>query len=123
MLHHGLDFHAVRVLCANCGWFRNIAHSGCADGLRALVQIERAKDPSHVLHAKVIEMPETVPLADAMQAHPGYRDLVADAHEKGLLRMEDGFAPLVADQSCPRCKTIGALKLSLIWNLGSHVRY
>lgn len=112
MLHLGLDFHTVRVLCANCGWFRNIAHSGCADGQRALVQIERAKDPSHVLHAKVIEVPEAVPLSDAMLAHPGYRDLVADAHEHGLLCLEDGFAPLVVDQSCPRCNTVGALKLS-----------
>ena len=123
MLHRGLDFHTVRVLCKSCGWFRNIAHSGCADGKRALVSVTRAQDPSHVLHAKVIEVPEALPLQEALQSHPGYRDLVTEAHEKGLFRMEDEFAPLVGDQSCPRCKAVGMLRLSQLWNLGSHVRY
>ncbi len=123
MLHRGLDFHTVRVLCVGCGWFRNIAHSGCADGKRALVRIERSRDPSHVLRGKVIEVPEAIALDEALGAHPGYRDLVAEAHEKGLCRMEDDFAPLVSDQACPRCKRIGALRLSQICNLGRHVRY
>ena len=39
MLHQGLDFQTVRVLCKNCGWFRNIAHSGC--GLALKLRIER----------------------------------------------------------------------------------
>jgi hypothetical protein len=123
MLHLGLDFQTVRVLCKNCGWFRNIAHSGCADGKRALLSIARAEDPSHVLHAKVIEVPEALPLNEALQSHPGYRDLVSEAHEKGLFRMEDEFAPLLEDQPCPRCKSAGMLRLSQIWNLGRHVRY
>ena len=123
MLHPGLDFHTVRVLCKKCGWFRNIAHSGCADGKRALVAVERSNDSSHVLQAKVIEVPEDLPLADALEAYPGYRDLVSDAHEKGLFRMESEFAPLMNDQACPRCKTVGRLELSQLWNLGQHVRY
>jgi hypothetical protein len=122
MLHRGLDFHTVRVLCKQCGWFRNIAHSGCADGKRALVAVERSADPTHVLHAKVIEVPEELPLVEALEAHPGYRDLVSEAHEKGLLRMEHEFAPLLKDEACPRCKTVGSLEMQL-WRLGQHVRY
>jgi hypothetical protein len=123
MLRRGLDFHTVRVLCTGCGWFRNIAHSGCADGKRALVCIERSRDPSHVLHGTVIEVPESLPLSEALQAHPRYRDLVAEAHEKGLLQMEAEFSSLVIDQACPRCKQVGVLSLSQIRNLGGHVRY
>ena len=123
MLHRGFDFHTVRIVCKHCGWFRNIAHSGCADGNRALVLIQRSNDHSHVLQAKVIEVPESVPLADALASNPGYRDLVSEAHEKGLIRMEQDFAPLLNDQACPRCKTIGMLELSQQWNLGQHVRY
>jgi len=95
MLHRGLDFHTVRVLCKGCGWFRNIAHSGCADGKRALVCISRSKDPSHVLHAKVVEVPESMPLDEALRSYSGYRDLVVEAYEKGLFRMEDEFLSLV----------------------------
>lgn len=123
MLHPGLDFHTVRVVCTGCGWYRNIAHSGCADGKRALVHIERSRDPSHVLRSKVIEVSEALPLSEALEANPGYRDLVAEAHEKGLFRMEAEFLPLVVDQACPRCKQVGSLGLSQIWNPGSHVRY
>jgi len=123
MLHRGLDFHIVRVLCKQCGWFRNIAHSGCADGKRVLVFIERSRDPSHILHARVIEVPEALPLAEALGAHPGYRDLVAEAQEKGLFRMQSEFTPLLNDQACPRCKTIGKLALSQFWNLGEQARY
>jgi len=123
MLHRGLDFHTVRVLCKGCGWFRNIAHSGCADGKRALVAISVADDPSHVLHAKVVEVSEDLPLDEVLRDHPGFRDLVHEAHEKGLLRMEREFEPLLHGQACPRCRTIGKLELNQIWNLGSHVRY
>src|SRR5437667_7984913 len=123
MLHRGLDFHTVRVLCKGCGWFRNIAHSGCADGKRALVHISVSDDPSHVLRAEVVEVSEDLPLDDALRDHPGFRDLVQEAHEKGLLRMEGEFQPLLSVQACPRCNAVGKLELSQIWNLGTHVRY
>jgi hypothetical protein len=123
MLHRGLDFHTVRVLCKECGWYRNIAHSGCADGKRALVSISPSNVPSHVLHAEVVEVAEELPLADALRDHPGFRDLVHEAHEKGLLRMEAEFQPLLSGQPCPRCKAVGRLELSQLWNLGRHVRY
>jgi hypothetical protein len=123
MLHRGLDFHTVRVLCKGCGWFRNIAHAGCADGKRALVAISVADDPSHVLHAKVIEVSEDLPLDEVLRDHSGFRDLVHEAHEKGLIRMENEFQPLLHGKACPRCRTVGRLELSQIWNLGSHVRY
>src|SRR4051794_17408795 len=118
MLHRGLDFHTVRVLCKGCGWYRNIAHSGCADGKRALVQILASDDPSHVLQASVIEISEDLPLADALRDHPGFRDLVYEAHDMGLLRMEAQFQPLLSGRACPRCGTVGRLELSQIHNLG-----
>jgi len=123
MLHRGLDFQTVRVLCKKCGWFRNIAHSGCADGKRALVSISVADDPSHVLHAKVVEVSEDLPLDEVLLKYPGFRDLVQEAHEKGLIRMENEFQPLLHEKICPRCKTIGKLELSQIGNRSSHVRY
>jgi len=123
MLHRGLDFHTVRVVCKQCGWYRNIAHSGCADGKRALVAVERSPDPSHILHARVVEVPEGLPLGDVLEAHPGFRDLVAEAQLKGLVALESEFTPLLHDQVCPRCKIVGKLQVSQIWNLGSHVRY
>jgi hypothetical protein len=123
MLHPGLDFQSVRVLCKKCGWFRVIAHSGCADGMRALVKITRSKDPSHVLHADVAEIPEGKPLQEALAANPGFRDLVAEAHEKGLVAMEREFLPLLEHQACPRCQSIGLMELSQIHFHGRHVRY
>jgi hypothetical protein len=123
MLHRGLDFHAVRVVCKGCGWHRIIAHSGCADGKRALVRISASNDPSHVLHAKVVEVAKDLPLADALRDHLGFRDLVHEAHEKGLLRMEAEFQPLLSGQACPRCKTVGKLELNQTWGPGPHVRY
>jgi hypothetical protein len=123
MLHRGLDFHTVRVLCKGCGWYRNIAHSGCADGKRALVHISASADPSHVLRAEVVEVSEELPLDDALRGHPGFRDLAHEAYEKGLLRMESEFQPLLSGQACPRCKIVGKLELSQLYNLGTHVRY
>jgi len=123
MLHHGLDFHTVRVICKHCGWERKIAHSGCADGKRALVNIFVAKDSSHVLEARIIEVSENIPLEKAQLDHAGFRDLVVEARQKGLYRMLDEFLPLLSNQSCPRCKMNGYLALDQIWNLGSDVRY
>jgi hypothetical protein len=123
MLHRGLDFQSVRVVCKGCGWCRIIAHSGCADGKRALVSISLSSDPSHVLHAKVVEVPKDLLLADALRDHPGFRDLVQEAHEKGLFRMQAEFQPLLIGQACPRCKTVGRLELSQTGGPGPHVRY
>jgi hypothetical protein len=123
MLHRGLDFQTVRVLCKHCGWFRNIAHSGCADGKRALVKITQSQDGSHVLHGEVIEVHEDSDVAIELEKHPGFRDLEREAQQKGLLAMERTFAPLLKDQTCPRCKTHGHLEVSQIKNSGSHVRY
>jgi len=76
-----------------------------------------------VLHGEVVEVPEDSDVATKLERHPGFRDLVAEAHEKGLVAMEREFLPLLHDQVCPRCKTGGCLELSQIWNVGSHVRY
>ena len=123
MLHRGLDFHTVRVRCKRCGWFRNIAHSGCADGKRALVWITQSPDPSHILFAKVVEVAESIPLDEALRANPNYRDLVAEAHERGLFKMEADFDPLVSDRACPRCKHVGQLGVAQLLEGGTDVRY
>jgi hypothetical protein len=101
MLHRGLDFQTVRVLCKGCGRVRNIAHSGCADGRRALVSVSWSDDPSHVLHARVVEVPEDRPLAEVLREHPEYRDLDEEAKRKGLIALEREFQPLLEGQSCP----------------------
>jgi hypothetical protein len=89
----------------------------------ALVSISRSSDPTHVLHASVVEVPANQPIADALMAHPGFRDLEAEAHAQGLLAMQRSFDQLLNEQSCPRCKAIGKLELSQIQYLGQHVRY
>lgn len=119
----GIDTQTVRVLCKKCGWFRVIAHSGCSGGRRALVRIMRSHDPSHVLDADVIEVPEERPIDDALAANPGFRDLDAEAHEKGLCAMEHEFLTLFEGQACPRCHHVGQLELSQIHYIGRHVRY
>lgn len=123
MLHRGLDFHMLRVLCHECGWFRNIAHTGCSDGKRALVSLSRSSDPTHILHARVIEVPANRPLDEVLRENPAYRDLVSEAYENGLLALMSEFQPLLEGQSCPRCESTGKLELSQIQNLGAHVRY
>lgn len=69
------------------------------------------------------QVPETLPLANALQQHPGFRDMVVEASEKGLFRLEAEFLPLLDDQQCPRCHARNSLRLSQVWNLGTHVRY
>lgn len=123
MLHRGLDFRTVRVQCRACGWFRNIAHAGCADGKRALVSVSSSDDPSHVLRARVIEVPEDVPLSVALKEHPEYRDLISEAHQKGLLALMREFQPLLEGRACPRCKRVGNLELTQLWNAGREIRY
>jgi hypothetical protein len=122
-MFHPAGFHTVRVLCNACGWFRNIAHSGCAEGRRAIVAIELSQDPTHVLKAKVVEVPENRPLAEVLAAHPGYRDLVHEAHENGLIRTLNTFDVLLADKVCPRCEVEGKMTAGQILELGKHVRY
>ena len=123
MLHKGLDFHIVRVVCHSCGWHRVIAHSGCADGKRAIIKIEGAKDISHVLQAKIIEIPEEQPKSEWKENHPDFRDLVEEAHEFGLYKTMDKFDDLLQDKKCPRCKKNGNIKLEQQWNLGEHANY
>ena len=123
MLHKGLDFHLVRIVCHHCGWYRNIAHSGCADGKRAIVRIARSHDPSHVLHAKVIEIPEGQIESTWKATYPDYHDLVKEAQEKGLLATMREYDTLLHEQPCPRCKQTNELKLEQFWTCAEHARY
>ncbi len=122
MLHKGLDFHTLKVTCS-CGWFRNIAHSGCADGKRAIVKIIQSKDPSHVLYAKVKEISESLNNTDWKKQYPDFVGLFAEAYDKGLLSAMDEYSYLLEDKSCPRCKDTGQLKLEQECSLEQHVRY
>src|SRR5688572_28676588 len=107
MLHEGLDFHVVRALCKGCGWHRVVAHSGTSDGKRALVKLSRASDPSHVVEASVVEIPEAMATADWTAQYPGFCDLVAEAYDKGLLAAMRNYSSLFAGQVCPRCNREG----------------
>ena len=123
MIHKGLDFHVVRIVCHHCGWYRNIAHSGCADGKRAIVRVEKSKDPSHVLHAKVIEIPEEQSESEWKTRYPEYHDLVKEARKKSLLATMREYSPLLKNQTCPRCKQTHGLELEQFWDPTEHTRY
>lgn len=109
-----LKFKTIRVLCRSCGWFRNLAQSGCAEGKRALVALSASGDPSHILKAKVLEVSIGQPLDEVLKTHPEYRDLDSEAHRKGLKVLLQEFQPWLAGQICPRCKAVDKLELGQI---------
>jgi hypothetical protein len=121
MEHRGLDFRKVRIVCHHCGWCRNIAHWGCADGKRALILVSKSSDPSHVLHARIVEVPEERPLEEVLREHPGYLDLGDESKRKGSAMMSE-FRKLLDIQACPRCKSVGEMELEVMWTV-EHVRY
>ena len=108
------NFKTIRLLCCNCGWFRNLAQSGFADGKRALVSLCQSGDPSHILKAKVLKVPIGQPLDEVFNEHPEYRDLDSEAHRKGLKVLMQEFQPWLAGQACPRCQTVDKLVLDQI---------
>ena len=109
-----LKFKTIRLLCRNCGWFRNLAQSGFAEGKRALVSLSQSGDPSHILKAKVLEVPIGQPLDEVFNEHPEYRDLDSEAHRKGWKVLIKEFQPMLAGQACPRCKLVDKLELGQI---------
>ena len=119
----GMEFCTVRVLCHGCGWFRNIGYTGIKDKVRAVIEIQKSKDPRHVLHGKVLEFPVEVSLEEISKKYPGYRDLETDAHRDGLYKVLKQFYPLLADASCPRCKKEDHLAIDSIMNLGREIKF
>ena len=109
-----LKFKTIRLLCRNCGWFRNLAQSGFAEGKRALVSLSQSGDLSHILKAKVLKVPIGQPLDEVFQEHPEYRDLDSEAHRIGLKVLMQEFQPWLTGQTCPRCKSIDKLVLDQI---------
>src|SRR5436190_303389 len=101
----GLEFCTVRVLCHNCGWFRNIGYTGVKDNVRAVIKIQKSKDSSHILHGKVLEFPADKTLEEISFMYPEYRDLNLEAHQKGLHATLREFNPLIEGSHCPRCKS------------------
>lgn len=112
----GIEFCTVRVLCHACGWFRNIGYTGVKDNIRAVINIQRSKDPRHILHGKVLEFSAEQPLEEISSKYSGYRDLQAEAHREGLYNVMAEFNPLVEGASCPRCKKEGDLCIDSIMN-------
>ncbi len=119
----GYDFNTVRVLCNACGWFRNIGYTGLKGSVRAVIRIQRAKDPTHILHGKVLELPADKPMDEVAETCPGFRDLEAEAYRKGLFAAMAEFDALLADAICPRCKKGGRLCLSSIKEPGREIKY
>ncbi len=109
-----LKFKTIRLLCRNCGWFRNLAESGLAEGKRALVSLAPSGDPSHILKAKVLKVSIGQPLDEVFDQHPEYRDFDSEAHRKGLKVLLQEFQPLLVGQACPRCKSVDKLVLDQI---------
>jgi hypothetical protein len=123
MLRDEQDLNLVRIICQKCGWSRDLTRAGCSEGKRTLVAIERSKDPSHVLRANVIVVPEERPLIEVLQEHPGYCDFVREAYEKGLHRLTAEIDHLLQGQTCPRCKKPGGFTLGRTLSLKQHARY
>ena len=122
MLHKGIDFHILRIFCSNCGWQRVIAHTGCAEGKRAIVKISTSKDSAHVLHAKVKEIPINQDKNIWSVKFEGYEDLLSKAHEVGLYKALEPYSNLLNGKSCPKCGKINDLNLSQEWKV-KHPRY
>jgi len=74
-----------------------------------------------VLHARVVEVPEDRPLEEVLREHPGYRDLHDESQRKGYAMLSE-YKPLLDEQACPRCKSIGSMELDVLWTI-EHVRY
>jgi hypothetical protein len=119
----GFEFSTVRVLCQDCGWYRNIGYSGIKDNVRALIRISESRDPSHILHGSVLEFPISESLENILATHPDYRDLEAEAQRKGLFPMLDEFKPLLVSRCCPRCKKQGHLCLDSATFHGKEIRF
>ena len=129
----GYEFNIVRVLCHACGWQRKIGYTGIgwyrvtgstgSKDVRAVIRVEKSEDPRHILHGRVLEFPPHVPLEDIKAEYPEFRDLQAEAHEKGLIRMLEEFQPLVEGAQCPRCKKVAHLCLDSIGLHGEELKY
>ena len=119
----GLEFCTVRVLCHDCGWFRNIGYTGTKDNVRAVIKIQKSKDPSHILRGKVLEFSVEKSLEEIAVANPEFRDLNAEAHQKGLNATMNEFYPLIQDALCPRCKKEGNLCLESIVFHGREIKF
>lgn len=119
----GLEFCTVRVLCHNCGWFRNIGYTGVKDNVRALIKIRKSKDSSHILHGKVLEFPAEKPLEEISTNNPEYRDLNFEAHQKGLYATMREFDFLFEGSYCPRCKKERNLCLESITFHGREIKF
>ena len=119
----GFEFSTVRVLCHDCGWFRNIGYTGIKDNVRALIRIRESRDASHVLHGSVLEFPISESLQSILAMHPEYRDLEAEAQKKGLFAMLDEFKPLLVSRCCPRCKKQGNLCVDSATFHGKEIRF
>jgi len=119
----GLEFCTVRVLCHNCGWFRKIGYTGIKDNIRAVIKIQKSKDPSHILQGKVLEFPVEKSLEEIAVTNPDFRDLDAEAHQKGLNSTMNEFNFLLQDALCPRCRQEGNLCLDSCVFQGREIKF
>jgi hypothetical protein len=62
-------------------------------------------------------------MAEVVETYPGFRDLEAEAYQKGLFATMAEFDALLTDAICPRCKKGGRLCLSSIKELGQEIKY
>ncbi len=122
MLRKGLDFRILKIICSNCGWNRKFAHTGIANGKRAIVKIYESKDSSHVLDANVKEIPVDLTTEYWKNRYPDYEDLVSKAYEIGLHKALERYSNLLNKKNCPRCKRNDNLNLNQEW-CAEHPRY
>ncbi len=101
-------FATVRAVCYGCGWYRILGPTGTDGVTRALIRVERARNPCNVLWTRVMTVPAKQPPSDLASRFPNYRDLEHEWHYRRPARERiEAHRPyweLVKDQPCPRCK-------------------
>ena len=115
----GLDINhqVVRCVCYMCGWFRVVGYSGSHGSKRAIIRF-RSDSATNLVKAEVVVGDSQATVEEIAGGAIGFHDLVAEAHEQGLIRAEHQYDFLFEGRRCPRCKNYGHLRLG--WLLYPH---
>jgi hypothetical protein len=113
-------FATVRVVCAQCGWYRILGHTGSNGTVRAFIRLASDPAPCNVVWSKVIEVPTGgVPETSVVRGR-GYRDLAEEWHwrrpDMEVSAAIRSYKPLVQGRACPRCKRIGGVRLDVLFD-------
>jgi hypothetical protein len=110
MLGSTSEFWYIRARCSDCGWFRQIGRCGTNGVTRSVVCLKKAKSPSNLVDAAVVELPADIPLERIEEKFPGFCDpsvaWKCDGAENGEAAKRE-CRKLIEPLPCPRCKRAG----------------